>query len=142
MVRWPGHVNPDSESGALISQVDLLSSLATLTGRKTLPDDAAPDSMNVLPALLGNSRSGRQRLVEHADALSLIEGDWKLIEPSNRPKMNKNTNTELGNDPQPQLYNLASDPGEKRDVAAQHPERVAAMTRTLQKIRSEARSRP
>jgi arylsulfatase A-like enzyme len=142
MVRWPGHVNPDSESGALISQVDLLSSLATLTGQKTLPDDASPDSMNVLPALLGNSRSGRQRLVEHADALSLIEGDWKLIEPSNRPKMNKNTNTELGNDPQPQLYNLGSDPGEKRDVAAQHPERVAAMARTLQKIRSEARSRP
>jgi arylsulfatase A-like enzyme len=142
MVRWPGHVNPDSESGALISQVDLLSSLAALTGRKTLPDDAAPDSMNVLPAMLGKSQTGRRQLVEHADALSLIEGDWKLIEPSNRPKMNKDTNTELGNDPQPQLYNLASDPGEKRDVAAQYPDRVAAMTKMLEKIRSEARSRP
>ena len=47
-------VKPDSVSHALISQVDLLSSFASLTGAR-LTDDAAPDSVNVLPALLGQS---------------------------------------------------------------------------------------
>ena len=38
--------------------------------------------------------------------------------------MNRNTNTELGNDPAPQLYDLEADPGETRNVAKEHPEVV------------------
>src|SRR3954451_18221427 len=79
MARWPGHIKPDSVSGALIGQVDLLSTFASLT-RQTIPREAGPDSLDVLPALLGKSKVGRKSLVEHADALSLIDGDWKLIE--------------------------------------------------------------
>jgi arylsulfatase A-like enzyme len=141
IVRWPGHVKPDSVSSALISQVDLLSSLAALTGQK-LPEQAAPDSFDELPALLGTSKVGRPELVEDADVRSLVDGDWKLIQPSHRPKINKNTNTELGNDPQPQLYNLATDPGEKNNVAAQYPDRVRNMTAQLDKLRADRRSRP
>jgi arylsulfatase A-like enzyme len=74
--------------------------------------------------------------VEHAGTLGLVEGDWKLIEPGKGPKMNRNTNTELGNDPAPQLYNLAADPGEKNNVAAEYPDRVKAMTATLERIKS------
>jgi arylsulfatase A-like enzyme len=141
LVSWAGHVKPDSQSSALVSQVDLLSSLATLSGQP-LPDDAAPDSMNVLPALLGKSPQGRRELVEDAGVLSLVDGDWKLIQPSDRPAMNKNTHTELGNAPEPQLYNLANDPGEKNNVATQQPQRVQAMLQRLAQIRAGNRTRP
>jgi arylsulfatase A-like enzyme len=141
IVRWAGHVKPDSQSSALISQVDLLSSLATLTGQP-LPGDAAPDSMNVLPALLGKSKNGRRQLVEDAGVLSLTDGDWKLIQPSDLPRMNKNTNTELGNAPKPQLYNLARDPGEKNDLADSQPDKVGVMIQQLDQIRAGHRTRP
>lgn len=134
IVRWPGHVPPDSQSKALLSHVDLLSSLATLTGA-SLPPGAAPDSQNVLPALLGKSPQGRRELVEDADVLSLVEGDWKIITASKFPAMNKDTHTELGNAPKPQLYNLAADPGEKDDLADREPLRLAAMLKKLAAIR-------
>jgi arylsulfatase A-like enzyme len=135
IARWPGHIRPDSRSNALISQVDLLASLMALAGGKAA-EGGGPDSVNVLPALLGESPTARRSLVEHADSLSLIEGDWKLIAPSNGPKINRNTNTELGNDPEPQLYDLSEDIGEKNNVAAQYPDRVRAMTAELDRIRA------
>jgi arylsulfatase A-like enzyme len=134
IARWPGHIRPDSRSGALISQVDLLASFAALTGKR-VPAGSAPDSLNVLPALIGESKAARNSLVEHAGALALVEGDWKLIAPGNGPKWNENTHTELGNAPKPQLYDLASDLGEQHDVAAEHPDRVKEMMAALGKIR-------
>jgi len=140
IVRWPGRIEP-GESDALVSQIDFPASLAALVGQE-LPADAAPDSFNVLPALLGNSPAGRDHLVEQAGVLSLRLGDWKLIEPSKRPKINKNTNTELGNDPQPQLYHAKDDPRETRNVAAEHPEIVKRLAAKLEAIRGKERSRP
>ncbi len=141
LAQWPGHIQPDAVSTALVGQVDLLSTMAALTGQ-TVPREQAPDSLDVLPALLGKSSNGRQSLVEHADALALINGDWKLIEGSSKPPINKNTHTELGNNPDPQLYNLASDPGEKQNVAAKFPERVQSMQAQLNDLRARGRSRP
>ena len=80
--------------------------------------------------------------MDHADALALIDGDWKVIEASNAPKINRNTHTELGNNPQPQLYNLANDPGEQHDVAGEYPDKVRSMLAELQQIRDSGRSRP
>ena len=51
--------------------------------------------------------------------------------------MNVNTNTEMGNDPQPQLYNLKDDLGEQNNVATQYPQRVKEMAALLQKIRQQ-----
>lgn len=140
MVQWPGHVKPDSTSDALVSQLDMYASLASLTGQKLKPD-VAPDSFNELPALLGQSKKGRPYAIEHAGSLSFLQDDWKYIAPSNGPKMNKNTNTELGNDPKPQLYNLRNDPGEKSNVADQEPERVKKLAALLEQVKSEPRSR-
>ena len=55
--------------------------------------------MDALPALTGQDPKGRDWLVEHAGTLQLIEGNWKLIPPSNGQKVQMNTNTETGNDP-------------------------------------------
>jgi arylsulfatase A-like enzyme len=139
VVRWPGSVKP-GVSAAAISQVDLLASLAELAGRK-LPDDAAPDSFNLLPALLGKSKQGRPHIVEHASALSLIVGDWKVIQAHNGPKRNQ-TGNEIGNDPAPQLFNLANDIAEQNNVAAQHPEKVQELLGMLAQIQKDGRSRP
>jgi arylsulfatase A-like enzyme len=134
LARWPGHVAPDSASAALISQVDLYASLGTLSGQKPAAG-AAPDSLDMLPALLGKDAKGRDWLVEHAGTLAIIEGDWKLIPPSAGQKVNPNTNTEMGNDTEFQLYDLSKDLGEKNNVAAENPERVKEMSERLAKIR-------
>jgi len=140
IVRWPGRVK-SGQSDALVSQVDLLASFAALTGRRLAPDDA-PDSFDVLGALLGKSPAGRDHLVEHARVLSLIKGNWKYIEPGKGPKINQNTNTELGIDPQPQLYNLKDDLSEKHNVASKHPEVVKELAGLLKKIKVDGRTRP
>ena len=138
IVRWPGHVNAGT-SNALVCQIDLLASLAKLTGQ-TLGADLR-DSADVLNALLGKSTSGRGELVEEAGALSLRQEHWKYIEPNNKQKVNVNTNTELGNDSVPQLYDLSRDPGEKQNLASGAPDRVKSMAAALARIRA-ADTRP
>jgi len=133
LARWPGHIQADAQSSALISQVDYFASFGAIAGQKPAPG-AAPDSMDMHDAILGRDRKGREWLVEHAGALGLIEGDWKLILPSNGQKINRNTNTEMGNDPAPQLYDLSKDIGEKNNVAAEYPDRVKAMREKLAQI--------
>lgn len=139
LVRWPARVRP-GVSHALVGQQDLLASLARLVG-VPLPSDAAPDSIDVLDALLGVDPAGRTHIVEEARALAYREGPWKVIEPSPGPQVHQNTGVELGNAPGPQLYDLAADPGETRDLAADQPDRAAAMLANLRAIRTRGRSR-
>ncbi|MEQ8785508.1 MAG: sulfatase-like hydrolase/transferase [Pirellulaceae bacterium] len=139
VVRWPAHVE-QGESAALVCQIDFLASLANLTGQK-LDAAAGPDSFDVLDALLGESPSGRDHLVEHARALSLRQGDWKYIEPSQGPKINRNTNTELGLDASPQLYNLKDDLGETNNIAKKHPDVTRKLAERLEAVRNQGRTR-
>jgi len=134
LARWPGRIKP-GVSDALISQVDLFASFASLVGRKP-GDDAAPDSFDVLPALLGSSRTGREWLVEHARALSLRKGEYKLIEANPGQAVSRNTNTEMGAGPKPQLYRVSQDPGEKQDLAAKMPEKVAELSSLLEQVKT------
>ncbi|MGC4054177.1 MAG: arylsulfatase [Paludibaculum sp.] len=138
LLRWPGKVKP-MVSDALFCQVDLLSSFAKLTGQG-LPAEAAPDSLDMLPVLLGQTRKGRTSLVEHAGALSLIEGDWKVIEGKPGPKTNE-THIELGNDPSPQLFHLSEDPGEQHNLADRVPDKLKQMLEALEKIKKAGRTR-
>jgi arylsulfatase A-like enzyme len=134
IVRWPARVKP-GVSTALVSQVDFLASFASLVGQGLTRADLA-DSQDVMPALLGTNSKGRDTLVEQAGALSLRQGSWKYIEPSSGPGVNKETNTELGNAPEPQLYDLSGDPGERKNLAATHPEKVKELRRLLEEIRA------
>jgi len=133
LVRWPGRVKP-GVSGALVSQVDLAASFAALTGQKTDPT-AMPDSVNVLPALLGDSKTGRDSLVEHANRLAVRQGDWKFIPPGRvldkLGPWNQLTAPEPGF-----LFDLSKDPGETNNVAAAHPEKVSELRALLAKIRN------
>ncbi|HDT12748.1 MAG TPA: arylsulfatase [Candidatus Aminicenantes bacterium] len=139
VVRWPGKVEPGT-SDALVSQVDFLASFAALTGR-TLGAGEAPDSFDLSAALLGRDREGRDHLVEQAGTLSLIEGRWKYIAPSAGPATNANVAIELGNSPDPQLYDLETDIGETRNLASERPEIVERLAARLEAIRRAGRSR-
>ena len=140
LVRWPGRVKP-GVSGALLGQVDLLHSFAAMAGQK-LAADAAPDSFNVLPALLGESKTGRDHLIEYAGSLSLIVGDWKFIEPrKGAARAQGGGGHELGNLSEPQLYNLADDLGEKVNLAGRFPEKVKELSARLNALRAAGRSR-
>jgi arylsulfatase A-like enzyme len=132
LASWRGRIKP-GVSDALIGQIDLHRSIATIAGLQP-PQADAPDSENQSAALLGESKFGRMSLVEQANSRSLRQGAWKYIRPSNGAKRNELTNTELGNDPAPQLYDLASDPGETRNLARDLTYRAEAMERALQAI--------
>jgi hypothetical protein len=123
-----------------MSQIDLVASLAALTGQPLGAVDA-PDSFEMLGPLRGTTNTGRDHLVEQGAALSLIAGPWKYIEPSSGPAIERSTNIELGHSPDPQLYNLAEDIGEKRNLAGQHPDRVSQMADRLKTIRAGTRTR-
>jgi arylsulfatase A-like enzyme len=140
LVRWPGRVRP-GVSDALVNQVDLLASFASLTGQATL-EGCAPDSLNILSALLGDSRDGRDHSVHHSGRLALREGTWKYIPGGPGPAVQRNTSTETGNTPVDQLYDLANDLGETRNVATEHPDRVRSMAARLRSLREAGRSRP
>ncbi|MHC4754721.1 MAG: sulfatase family protein [Planctomycetota bacterium] len=140
IVHWPERVKT-GVSDALVCQIDFMASLASLTSRKLAFDDA-PDSINVLEALLGETQDGRKHLVEHAGVLSLIKGRWKFIAPSRGSKINAATGIEMGRDPKPQLYDLKNDIGEKNNIAAEHSDIVEEMSALLKKIKKDGRTRP
>ena len=140
IVRWPGKVKP-GQSSALLCQIDYYASLAKMQEQK-LAAEAAPDSLDVLAAMLGKSEQGRQTLVEQARAIALRDGDWKYIEPRQGPKVFANTGIESGFLGKPQLYHLGEDEGEKQNLAGEKVERLRKMQAMLKKIREQGRTRP
>jgi arylsulfatase A-like enzyme len=134
LVRWPGRVKP-GVSDALVSQVDFRVSFAALAGK---PVAEPRDGRNILPALLGDSPTGREDHVASARVLTLRVGPWKYIPPSPGAKTNL-TKNELGNDPSAQLYDLSRDPGETQNLAAAEPDRLAQMSARLRTIRESGR---
>ncbi|MCX6635768.1 MAG: sulfatase-like hydrolase/transferase, partial [Acidobacteria bacterium] len=137
IATWPARIRP-KVSDALIGQPDLLSSLAALTGRN-LAADAAPDSFNLLPALLGDSAQGRDHLVEYANGLAIRKGPWKLI-PTKGPEGKAGRQNALLREPE--LYNLAADPGETKNLAAERADVAKELTALLEQVRTAGRSRP
>ena len=119
LVRWPGHVPENATSDALVGLVDLPATFAALT-EQNVPKDAIPDSVNVLPALLGSrGNKGREQLVlqNNGEApLALRVGTWKLVQAKKGAF---------------ELYDLAQDLEEKVDLASTQTERLAQMKAAL-----------
>ncbi|MEG1864756.1 MAG: sulfatase-like hydrolase/transferase [Alistipes sp.] len=138
IARWNKHIPAGSQSNVLLSHIDLYASLAALCEAE-IPAGAAPDSRNRLDAFLGKSDVGSDYVVEYSltQALSVIVGDWKYIEPNNGPAINIGTNTELGNLPTDQLYNLQADPNERHNLAAENPEKTAELKALLAQIKAD-----
>ena len=140
LVRWPGRV-PPGVSDALMSQVDFPATFAALAGKK-FASKTSPDTQNHLAALLGDTRTGRTNLIEHSGGLAVRQGAWKFIPKRPGVKRLEFTNTETGNDPEPQLYDLATDPGETRNVAAAHPDKVRELAALLEREKAKGLEGP
>lgn len=140
IVSWPGKITY-KKSDILISQVDFMASFAKMLGLELQPNDAI-DSFEMWEELLGKSDKNRNHFVHHGNStMALIKDDWKYIVPSNRPKINKGTNTEMGTDPGPQLYNLKEDLGEANNLAADNPAKLKELEEFFKKINVEGRTR-
>lgn len=140
LARWPQAIKAGTESDALICQIDLMASFSHFFQQKTESNDGV-DSYNVMDAMLGKTKAGRTFLVKQGGALSLTQGTWKYIEPREGKAVQELTNTETGNNPKPQLYDLSKDLGEKTNLADKYPAKVKAMSAELERIREAGRSR-
>ena len=137
IAHWPDGISKPQVSDVLVSQIDWLASLAALTGAR-IPKGSAPDSYNRLGNLIGTDVSDRPWVIEHAanNTLSVRTPEWKYIEPNDDSRaILKNTNTELGNAPIPQLYDMTVE-GERENVAAKHPEKVFELEQILRQVRN------
>ena len=133
VVNWKGKLKP-AISDALVCQVDLLSSLASLVGSKVRTND----SENLINAFTGKSTKGRQDLVLEASSKTAFrKGDWVLIPPYNGPAINGEVNIKTGNNKEYQLYNLKEDIGEDYNLAKSNPEKLKEMIASYGKIRGE-----
>jgi arylsulfatase A-like enzyme len=137
IASWPARIKP-KVSGALIGQVDLLATLGALAGLKPA-EDAGPDSFNMAAALTGDSERGRESLVEQGGGLGLRRGQWKLV-PAGESRGGAGGAT--GNTAATELFDLASDIGETKNVAGEHPGVVKEMSALLERVRGAGRSRP
>jgi arylsulfatase A len=139
ITRWPGTIKP-GVSDEIVCVVDLAASMAALSGQE-LPGDACPDSFDLLAALLGTTGAhGRDHLVEQGRGLALRAGDWKLLRhPNDKPVKALTFQKGPG---QFELFNLAEDPGETKNLIRQKPERAEKLKQRLEEIRTGSRTRP
>lgn len=112
IARWPGKIQPSTTSDLLTSSVDFLPTAAELSG---VPVPKGLDGHSIVPTLLGKG----QQVVHESLYFEIYEpyfqqavrmGDWKGYR--------------LGTKAPLELYDLKSDPAEKQNLAAAHPDIV------------------
>ena len=124
-VSWPGRIRAGAIEDAPVIALDILPTSLAAAGQ-AVPDGL--DGVNLLPYLTGKTQSGGESKPRPHEALywrfgpqkAIRQGDWKLVDwRDHDAKQNSGW----------QLYDLRQDPGERNDLAAREPERVAALRR-------------
>jgi arylsulfatase A-like enzyme len=139
IVRWPGVVKPDSKCDQLVHQADLLATFAEIFGTK-LPKSAGEDSFSLMSLFKGGTGPIREHAVSASigGTPSVRMGQWKYIPARGSGGWGKG-----GDQSQPiQLYDLADDLGESRNLAAKNPKQVERMKALLEKLIVQGRSTP
>ena len=124
VVAWPGKIKAKSETQALVSSIDFYPTLLQITGAKHKAGQVI-DGVDMTPVLRGTGQIQRAAIfndflhdnprTQSPPASSVIAGDWKLIRfyADNDDKSDRF-----------ELYNLAQDIGETRNLASQNAEKV------------------
>ena len=155
IARWPKQIKAGSTSAQTICLTDVMATCAALTGA-AIPRNAAEDSYNILPVLLG--QAGEKPVREYtlhqtiSLALAIRHGSWKYLNHKGSGGNNYGREGEWGmkqfalperapNAPG-QLYDLAKDPGETTNLYNEHPEIVKALKAKLDEYKTSGRSAP
>ncbi|MBT5901372.1 MAG: arylsulfatase [Opitutaceae bacterium] len=169
IARWPGRIPADSVSDQLISNVDLLATMAALT-EQSLAEDEGPDSFNVLPALTGSpQRQIRDHLIlspAKKTNLSIRKGKWMYISAQGsggfRGKLGtdyerggpgallltKHRNSDIENGrykseaPPAQLYDLNADLLQTKNLYNKHPKIARELKALLAEYQNAQRTAP
>jgi arylsulfatase A len=146
LARWPGKIPAGSECRELCGTIDVLPTLAKLAGGSA-PSDRIIDGSDIWPLLADekNGKSPHDAFYYYWDnGLEAVRsGNWKLHLPhayrtlagppgkDGEPGPYKQARTELA------LFDLATDVGETRNVAAEHPDVVSRLQGLAEKSRDD-----
>ena len=137
IVRWPGHVLAGATCDQTMCHTNLLATCAEMLGAK-LPPDAGEDSASIAPLFAGEvAESSAPPPVVHQAAngtLAIRRGKWKLVLGAPGPP----DNPAAGD----QLFDLAADLAETKNVAADQPQVATELAALLQKFIDYGRSTP
>ena len=122
LVNWPGRVKAGTTVDGMIHVVDMYPTLLGLAGGTTAKCKPL-DGMDVWPAISEGQPSPRTEVVYNVEAVraGIRQGDWKLIWRTPLPAS-------------VELYNIAQDPSEKSNVAAENPDKVAALKKRANEL--------
>jgi arylsulfatase A-like enzyme len=125
LANWPGHIKAQPVSG-LIHAVDLYPTLAALAGASTASSKPL-DGLNVWETIASDAISPRSEIVYNIEPFrgAIRQGEWKLIWRTMLPSS-------------VDLYNIVQDPSEKNNLAASHPDKVAALQQRLETLAKDA----
>jgi len=145
IIRYPKLVQANQISHALVSQIDLMATLADITGAKIPQHHGAEDSQSMLSVLTGTNKLGRHSLVHNTvkNRYAIRSGKWLLIDTVNGYVTHRNKAWEKRHHYAPdddlpvELYDLSKDIGQHHHLAATFPETVRNLQWLLKKIRTQ-----
>ena len=152
IVRWPGKIAAGSTNDQTVCLTDVMATCAAMSGA-TLPDNAAEDSFNLLPLLIGKEGAAQVRPYTLHQTISLAlgirRGPWKYLDHRGSGGNNYDKGElkpfalpDTAPDAPGQLYNLETDPGEKVNLYFKHPRIVKELKTLLDQSKAVGRSRP
>ena len=119
IVRWPDRIAAGGVNDATTMTMDLLPTFLELAGMPLPPADGptALDGVSLVPVLLcGEPIAERTLFWQTGDMKAVRRGPWKVV---------------IEHDQQAQLYDLTTDLGERKNLAARESERLRDMLEAL-----------
>ena len=121
LVRWPSKLTAGTMCDEPVCHVDLFATCAEIVGYEKQPDDA-PDSYSLLSMLRGENTGRGAPVIHHSGSgmFAIRDANWKLILGNGSGGREKPKGKKFA---KPfQLYDIANDVGEKRNVIESHPQ--------------------
>jgi arylsulfatase A-like enzyme len=122
VVRWPGHIEPGTESDVPVIGTDIFATVLDVAG-VPLPNDRTIDGVSMVPAFGGEAvvrpvpLFWRTHVSQPGDRVAMRIGDWKLVANDVLTKF--------------QLYEIQNDWKEEQDLAADMPEKTEELKQRM-----------